>query len=135
MGAANRKAVQRPAAGLPGRDRVGAEPFGPVLLEPARKTPSMRRAVAEARREVALTLPEVVRTLAQQSIEGSVTHLKLYLELSGVLKGGLAAKEKQVREKTLEEVLMEKWAHDEAMEASDRAERDRNRAEEVLSGV
>ncbi len=129
MPAANRKELERPSA------TPGAESFGPVLVEPARKPPSMRQAVAQARREIALTLPAVVRTLAQQSVEGSVTHLKLYLELSGVLKGGLAAPPKIAREKTLEEVLIEKWAQDKAYEEADRAERDRDRAEEVLSGV
>ena len=140
MGAAHRKPAPRPPA-----DQPGAESFGPVLVEPARKPPSMRQAVTEAKREIARTLPTVVRTLAEESIEGSVTHLKLYLELSGVLKGGLTVPEKPVRERTLEEILNEQWEQDKTAEAAaqasrdeqqrDRAHRDRARAEEVLSGL
>ena len=142
MGAANRETAERPPAEQP-----GAESFGPVLVGPARKTPSMRQAIAEARREIATTLPLVVRTLAKESIGGSVHHLKLYLELSGVLKGGLTAPEKQVRERTLEEILVERWEQDKAQAAAEeaekqqsrfdlkQAERNRERAEEVLSGI
>ena len=133
MGAAQRKAGARPSAEQP-----GAELFGPVLVEPARRKASMRQAVAEARREVALKLPEVVRALAEQSIAGSVTHVKLFLELSGVLKGGLTVPEKKVRERTLEEILVQQWEEDKATDAAERAERaerDRERAEEVLSGI
>ncbi len=129
MGAANRKAIERPPAELP-----GAELFGPVLVESAKKSPGMRQAVAEARREVAQSLPLVVRTLAREAVEGSVTHLKLFLELSGVLKGGLAAPEKAVREPTLYEVLQEKWEQDAALRASEKSA-DRAKAEEVLSGI
>ena len=132
MPAANRKELERPPA------TPGADSLGPVLVEPARKPPSMRQAVAQARREVALTLPEVIRTLARESIGGSVNHLKLYLELSGVLKGGLAAPPRVAPEKTLEEFFLERWAQDKAYDEADRAarvERDRDRAEEVLNGV
>ena len=104
MGAAQGKAGARPSAEQP-----GAELFGPVLVEPARRKNSMRQAVTEARRELALELPAVVRALAEQAKTGSVTHLKLFLELSGVLKGGLTVPEKKVRERTLEEILVQQW--------------------------
>ncbi len=135
MGAANRKQVPGPAAEMP-----GAESFGPVLLEntnqePTPKKVGMRQATAQARREVALALPGVVRALAREALTGSVTHLKLFLELSGALKGGLAAPEKVVRERTLEEILVEQWELDKANAALQLAERNRARAEEVLSGV
>ena len=95
----------------------------------------MRQATAQARREVALALPGVVHALAAQALTGSVTHLKLFLELSGSLKSGLAAPEKTVRERTLEEVIVEQWEQDKATAALQQAERNRARAEEVLSGV
>ena len=130
MGAANRKPVSRPSADMP-----GAESFGPKLVEPTRKKVGMRQAVTEARREVALALPAIVRALAEQALTGSATHLKLFLELSGALKGGLAAPEKVVRERTLEEVIVEQWEQDKAIAATQQAERNRARAEEVLNGV
>lgn len=162
MGVANRKPIEsstamtRPPA--ISKDQPGAESLGPVLVAPeqavpARKKTGMRQAVAEARREVAASLPGVVRELARQALEGSVNHLKLYLELSGVLKGGLAAPARQAREQTLEEFLNERWAQDKAIDEADQAqahaqaqaqaqaraqaqlERDRARAEEVLSGL
>ena len=130
MGASNRKPLTLPEA-----NQSQAESFGPVLVGPPKKRPGMRKAITEARHEVAWHLPQVVQALANEALKGSVTHLKLFLELSGLLKGGLAAPEKQVRERTLEEIIVGNWEEEKAIVAAEQAERNRARAEEVLSGL
>jgi hypothetical protein len=74
----------------------------------------MPTAVAEAKSIIAAALPAVSRTLAEQATAGSVNHLKLFLEIAGLLKGGLAVPEEIRQEKTLEDLLNEQWEKDHA---------------------
>ena len=81
------------------------------------KKPGMRAAIAESRQIIADNLPNVIRELSKKAISGDgkasdATHLKLFLEISGVLKGGLGPQEKVVRERTFEEIMTERWEQD-----------------------
>jgi hypothetical protein len=55
-------------------------------------------------------LPKSATQLAEKASEGSVPHLKLLLELVGLDDGGMVLREAAPKEKTLEEILMERWA-------------------------
>ena len=108
MGAARRVVVEMPSAEEP-----EALPFAVEVAElPRRARKGMRAATAEARRRVAEALPEVISTLATRAKDGDAASLKLFLEVSGVLKGGLAPAARERREKTLEEILFEQWERD-----------------------
>lgn len=111
-------------------------PGGPVLVdelaESQRAAERRKRGVRQARREVARLLPEVIRALGTKAADGSVAHVKLFLELSGVLKGGLAKQAKVARARTLEEVLVEQWDREKALVAEDEA---RERARRAADGA
>jgi hypothetical protein len=75
--------------------------------EPARS--SQTRLIRRARWLLVNALPQLAVALAEQAEKGSVPHMKLLLEMLGLDKGGFAAREIKVKERTLEEILMEQW--------------------------
>jgi hypothetical protein len=91
------------------------KPEGPLCVGGIHEVPRnaepirMPMALAEAKQIVAAALPDVSRALADQAKAGSVNHLKLFLEIAGLLKGGLGVPEETRREKNLEEILNEQW--------------------------
>ena len=75
------------------------------------------QAMAEARRQFAEALPEIAAMLLVGAKDGSISHLKLLVELGGLEKGSLGPTVKKRRSKSLEEVLIAEWrkqpeAHD-----------------------
>ncbi len=57
-------------------------------------------------------LPAVVGKLADEAAKGSVSHMKLLLQLLGLEDGALSRKDEGPRERTLEEILMEQWRNE-----------------------
>ena len=78
-----------------------------------------------AKARFAEALPEVMRTLLEQVKNGSVPHLKVVLELTGLDKDEAAPRRSKPKEKTLEQILLEQWRKD------DEEERARNAAVEA----
>ncbi len=110
---ARKRLVEMPMAETP-----DTEP-APLFVVPEQKKKGMRAAMAEARRVIANALPDVAQALATHSKEGSVAHLRLFMEVSGLLKGGLQIKTKVQREKTVEELLDEEWARQKVLLGED----------------
>ena len=96
------------------------KPEGPFCVTGIHEVPkdavrvNFPTALAEAKWIVAQALPHVSRKLAEDAKGGSVNHLKLFLEIAGLLKGGLAMPEEIRQEKTLEDLLNEQWEKDHA---------------------
>ena len=67
------------------------------------------QAMAEARRQFAEALPEIAAMLLVGAKDGSISHLKLLVELGGLEKGSLGPTVKKRKSKSLEEVLIAEW--------------------------
>jgi hypothetical protein len=68
--------------------------------------------LSESRRTLHASLPKLMQKLVEEAEKGSVTHLKLLLQLMGLEDGGLQVQELRPKEKTLEEILRERWQDD-----------------------
>ena len=68
--------------------------------------------IGRTRKRLMEAIPSIVNTLLEKAETGSVPHMKLLLELSGLDKGRLAPRQEERREKTLEEILMEQWRNE-----------------------
>ena len=66
-----------------------------------------------ARARFAEALPEIMQTLLDQVKTGSVPHLKVVLELTGLDKAETAPRKDKREEKSLEAILLEQWRKDE----------------------
>jgi hypothetical protein len=58
------------------------------------------------------SLQAVMVKLAEEATDGSVSHMKLLLQLLGLEDGALSRKPEGPKEKTLEEILMEQWRNE-----------------------
>lgn len=87
---------------LPASDVPLGEPAEVSGRSPAELVDSARRSMMEA-------VPDAATALAKQATEGSVPHIKLMMQLVGLDEAGFAPVADQRHEKTLEEILMEKW--------------------------
>ncbi len=58
------------------------------------------------------SLQPVIEKLTEEAKKGSVSHMKLLLQLLGLEDGALGRQEEGPREKTLEEILMEQWRNE-----------------------
>jgi hypothetical protein len=96
----------RPASG----DSPGGEAGG-VADGTCKTAVRSRRSkpIARARKLLVEVLPDVAEKLATDAKTGSISHMKLLLQLLGIEDGGLKPKQRSRREKTLEEILMEQW--------------------------
>ncbi len=79
--------------------------------------PTYCRAFTRAR--FAEALPEVTATLLREAKQGSVAHLKLLVQISGIDKGEIKPAGRKRRGKNLEELLKEAWARRESEGESD----------------
>ena len=85
--------------------------------EPAVKTAGVRRIAAPrpkycrtfARARFAEAMPEIAETLLTQAKGGSVAHMKLLIELSGLNKGDVVPRATKKRGKSLQAILEEEW--------------------------
>jgi hypothetical protein len=68
--------------------------------------------IEKARLTLENGLQNVVAKLTDEAIKGSVSHMKLLLQLLGLEDGALSRKEEGPRERTLEEILMEQWRNE-----------------------
>lgn len=66
-----------------------------------------------ARARFAEALPEIADTLLQQAKGGSIPHMKLLIELSGLNKGDVVPRVTKRRGKSLEAMLEEEWQKEE----------------------
>ena len=62
-----------------------------------------------ARARFAEALPEIAETLLKQAKDGSVPHMKLLIELSGLNKGDVVPRATKKRGKSLQAILEEEW--------------------------
>ena len=65
--------------------------------------------IDSARRSLEESIADVADKLVEQAKAGSVTHMKLLLQLLGLDDKGFVVVEAGKREKTLEEILLEEW--------------------------
>ena len=77
----------------------------------SRESPRMTDAarIERARRKLMRAVTKTAEALANGATEGSLQHIKLLLQLVGLEEGTLAPKEFRPKEKTLEEIMMERW--------------------------
>lgn len=97
---------------LEGAETPGDEATG-VAVKPVGsnrvKAPRPRYCRTFARARFAEGLPEITETLILEAKKGSVAHLKLLVQLSGLDKGEVVPRVTKRRGKSLEAVLMEEW--------------------------
>ncbi len=74
--------------------------------------PSHNARIDKARVTLEGSLQGVIEKLKDEATKGSVSHMKLLLQLLGLEDGALRRKEEGPREKTLEEILMEQWRNE-----------------------
>jgi len=67
------------------------------------------RLIERARNRLLGALPDMATALAAKAKAGSAPHMRLLLQILDLYDGGLAEQQVQVKEKTLEEILMEQW--------------------------
>ena len=72
------------------------------------------------RNRMAEGMPGLVVVLLKQAHGGSLGHLKVLVQLAGLDKGEVSPPVKR-RQKSLEQVLMEQWAKDEELAATEAA--------------
>ena len=87
---------------MPGSDVPVAEAVEPGERSAAELVGSARKSLMEA-------VPAAATALANDATKGSVPHIKLMMQLVGLENAGFAPVAEQRQEKTLEEILMEKW--------------------------
>ncbi len=95
----------------------GAVVAAPGGEEAAEKATGVRRMAAPrpkycrtfARARFAEALPEIAETLLTQAKGGSVPHMKLLIELSGLNKGDVVPRAMKPRGKSLQAILEEEW--------------------------
>lgn len=75
-------------------------------------------------------MPELVETLLEEAGKGSLAHLKVLVQLSGLDTGEVVPQTGRRKGKSLETVLKERWEADRLDEERDRAERERARQDE-----
>ena len=97
--------------------RNGAEPEEPLRLKPPR--PANCKAFARAR--FAEAMPDIMAKLLEEVIKGSVPHLKVVLELTGLDKAEVTPPRARRKEKSLETILLEQWKRDGEEEMARRA--------------
>jgi hypothetical protein len=73
-----------------------------------------------ARARFAEQLPKIMVKLTEQALDGSVPHMKLLLELTGLDKAE-PPQTAQRKEKSLEAILLEQWRKDEEYETAQAA--------------
>ena len=104
-------AKQNAGSGL-GQSGDGEETGGRAKGTRARKAPRPGKCQKFVMARFAEALPEVAAKLLHEAKQGSVAHLKLVLQISGLDKGEVPRVRSKKREKNLEEILMEAWAKD-----------------------
>jgi hypothetical protein len=67
---------------------------------------------------LAADLPDVMKTLLEHAKRGSVGHLKLLVQITGVDQQPGLREPAKPREKNLEEILMEQWAREQEARAA-----------------
>jgi hypothetical protein len=99
--------------------RAGAEPEEP---EPRKfKPPRPARCKSFARARFAEALPDIMPKLLDEVVKGSVPHLKVLLELTGLDKAEVTPPPARRKEKSLETILLEQWKRDGEEEMARRA--------------
>ena len=73
------------------------------------------------RARLAEELPAVTRTLLREAKKGSIAHLKLLVQISGLDKGSVTPEPKKHKGRNLEQILMDEWAKEQAEEAKEAA--------------
>ncbi len=86
--------------------REPAEDAGETLDEGER---NVAETIESARRTLMDAVPKSAKALAEEAETGSVPHIKLLLQLVGLDEGKLVSDEVKPRERTLEEIFMERW--------------------------
>jgi hypothetical protein len=72
---------------------------------------------------MAMAMPAVVMSLVGMATKGSVPHIKLLIQISGLDKADVVPAKRMKREKNLEEILKEAWENDVAEKAKREAAR------------
>lgn len=96
-----------------GEEKPVDETTGKATKEAAGRrvgAPRPRHCRTFARARFAEALPEIADTLLEQARKGSVAHLKLLVQLSGLDRGDLVPKAAKRRGKSLEAILMDEWS-------------------------
>lgn len=82
--------------------------------------PAFCRVYARAR--VAEAMPALIRQLLEEAEKGSLPHLKVLVQLSGLDTGEVVPQSGRRKGKSLERVLKERWEQDRLEAEADRAE-------------
>lgn len=113
--------------------REDGEPGEPE--PPRHKPPRPGRAKAFARARFAEALPGIMDRLLKEVLDGSVPHLKVVLELTGLDEPELAPAAGRRKEKSLETILLERWKRDGEEELARRAEAARQAEAAAAQGL
>ena len=100
-----------------GAEAASAQPEGKVEVRRTVAAPRPKYCRVFARARFAEALPEISDALLKQAKDGSVPHLKLLVQLSGLDKAEVVPRATRRRGKSLEAVLMEEWRKDEELRA------------------
>ena len=82
--------------------------------------------LAGARRRIARGAPSVANAIVTHAKKGSAAHARLFLETSGLLRGGLGRAARKKAQKSLEAILMEQWERDRIAREPSQNEESRN---------
>ncbi len=102
--------------------------------EAKKKAPRPAFCRVYARARVAEAMPGLVKTLLDEAGKGSLAHLKVLVQLSGLDTGEVVPQKGRRRGKSLETVLKERWEQDRLEREADRAERDGVRQDGTTDG-